>query len=705
MLKTYSMDLAGKMLTIETGKMAGLANGSCLVKYGDTAVLVNVTASKEPKEGIDFFPLSVDYEERLYAVGKIPGSFQKREGKPSEKAILISRAIDRPLRPLFPKDLRNDVVVSCLVLSVDQDSSPEVCSMIGAAAALAISDIPFNGPTAGVNVGYVDGNIVINPNAEQKEKSDLNLTVAGTMEKITMIEAGANEIPNEIMLQAIKEGHKEIKKVCEFITVIQKEIGKPKFEYPSFKVDETLYEEIAQKYKDEMYQAVQAVDKTDRDENIEKLTEKIENYFLEKWGEEELENQKSGIADAIYKLEKKCVREMILKEHKRVDGRKLDEIRPLSCEVGLLPRVHGSALFTRGQTQVLSVATLGMTSEEQILDGLDEEESKRYMHHYNFPAYSVGEARASRGPGRREIGHGALAEKALVPVLPSEEEFPYAIRVVSEVLSSNGSTSQASICGSTLALMDAGVPIKRPVAGISTGLVTDEENPDNYVMLTDIQGLEDFFGDMDFKVGGTEKGITAIQVDIKIDGLTYNIIEEAFERTKNARKYILDEVMLKQLPEPRKEISKYAPKIIHITIDPEKIRDVIGSGGKVINKIIAETGVKIDIEDDGKVFIYSTDSKAGEKALKMIQDIVKEIEVGEIYEGTVARIVPFGAFIDLGGDKEGLLHISKISKKRIEKVEDVFKIGDKVMVKVNEIDEQGRINLTRIGLEGIEIEE
>ena len=705
MLKTYSMDLAGKMLTIETGKMAGLANGSCLVKYGDTAVLVNVTASKEPKEGIDFFPLSVDYEERLYAVGKIPGSFQKREGKPSEKAILISRAIDRPLRPLFPKDLRNDVVVSCLVLSVDQDSSPEVCSMIGAAAALAISDIPFNGPTAGVNVGYVDGNIVINPNAEQKEKSDLNLTVAGTMEKITMIEAGANEIPNEIMLQAIKEGHKEIKKVCEFITVIQKEIGKPKFEYPSFKVDETLYEEIAQKYKDEMYQAVQAVDKTDRDENIEKLTEKIENYFLEKWGEEELENQKSGIADAIYKLEKKCVREMILKEHKRVDGRKLDEIRPLSCEVGLLPRVHGSALFTRGQTQVLSVATLGMTSEEQILDGLDEEESKRYMHHYNFPAYSVGEARASRGPGRREIGHGALAEKALVPVLPSEEEFPYTIRVVSEVLSSNGSTSQASICGSTLALMDAGVSIKRPVAGISTGLVTDEENPDNYVMLTDIQGLEDFFGDMDFKVGGTEKGITAIQVDIKIDGLTYNIIEEAFERTKNARKYILDEVMLKQLPEPRKEISKYAPKIIHITIDPEKIRDVIGSGGKVINKIIAETGVKIDIEDDGKVFIYSTDSKAGEKALKMIQDIVKEIEVGEIYEGTVARIVPFGAFIDLGGDKEGLLHISKISKKRIEKVEDVFKIGDKVMVKVNEIDEQGRINLTRIGLEGIEIEE
>ena len=705
MLKTYSMDLAGKMLTIETGKMAGLANGSCLVKYGDTAVLVNVTASKEPKEGIDFFPLSVDYEERLYAVGKIPGSFQKREGKPSEKAILISRAIDRPLRPLFPKDLRNDVVVSCLVLSVDQDSSPEVCSMIGAAAALAISDIPFNGPTAGVNVGYVDGNIVINPNAEQKEKSDLNLTVAGTMEKITMIEAGANEIPNEIMLQAIKEGHKEIKKVCEFITVIQKEIGKPKFEYPSFKVDETLYEEIAQKYKDEMYQAVQAVDKTDRDENIEKLTEKIENYFLEKWGEEELENQKSGIADAIYKLEKKCVREMILKEHKRVDGRKLDEIRPLSCEVGLLPRVHGSALFTRGQTQVLSVATLGMTSEEQILDGLDEEESKRYMHHYNFPAYSVGEARASRGPGRREIGHGALAEKALVPVLPSEEEFPYTIRVVSEVLSSNGSTSQASICGSTLALMDAGVPIKRPVAGISTGLVTDEENPDNYVMLTDIQGLEDFFGDMDFKVGGTEKGITAIQVDIKIDGLTYNIIEEAFERTKNARKYILDEVMLKQLPEPRKEISKYAPKIIHITIDPEKIRDVIGSGGKVINKIIAETGVKIDIEDDGKVFIYSTDSKAGEKALRMIQDIVREIEVGEIYEGTVARIVPFGAFIDLGGDKEGLLHISKISRKRIEKVEDVFKIGDKVMVKVNEIDEQGRINLTRIGLEGIEIEE
>ena len=705
MLKTYETELAGRKLVLETGKMAGLANGSVLVRYGDTCVLVNVTASKEPREGIDFFPLSVDFEEKLYSVGKIPGSFVKREGKPSDKAILTARAIDRPLRPLFPKDFRNDVVVVATVLCVEQDNSPEVAAMIGAAAALAISDIPFGGPTAAVNVGLIDGKIIINPTEEQREKSDLTLTVAATEKKITMIEAGANEISNDVMLKAIKEAHKEIKKICKFIKKIQKEIGKPKFEYKSFEVNKDIYEFIENNFKEEMKEKVQEADKETRDKNIDEITEKINNACIEKFGEEFIEENKADVGEAIYKLEKKCVREMIFVEHKRVDGRKLDEIRPLSCEVGILPRTHGSALFTRGQTQVLSVATLGMISEEQTLDGIDTQESKRYMHHYNFPSYSVGEARPSRGPGRREIGHGALAEKAIVPVLPSKEEFPYAIRVVSEVLSSNGSTSQASICGSTLALMDAGVPIKRPVAGISTGLVTDEENPDNYVMLTDIQGLEDFFGDMDFKVGGTEKGITAIQVDIKIDGLTYNIIEEAFERTKNARKYILDEVMLKQLPEPRKEISKYAPKIIHITIDPEKIRDVIGSGGKVINKIIAETGVKIDIEDDGKVFIYSTDSKAGEKALRMIQDIVREIEVGEIYEGTVARIVPFGAFIDLGGDKEGLLHISKISRKRIEKVEDVFKIGDKVMVKVNEIDEQGRINLTRIGLEGIEIEE
>ncbi len=705
MFKTYSMELAGRTLTIESGKMAGLSNGSVLVRYGDTAVLTNVTASKEPKEGIDFFPLSVDYEERLYAVGKIPGSFQKKEGKPTEKAILTSRAIDRPMRPLFPKDFRNDVVISCLVLSVDQDNSPEVCAMIGAAAATAISDIPFNGPTASVNVGYVDGQIVINPNVEQRAKSDLNLTVAGTMEKITMIEAGANEIPNATMLDAIKQGHAEIKRVCEFINQIASEIGKPKFEYKHFEVNPEVYEKIENEYKEKMYQAVQAVDKEVRDENIDKLTEEIENAFLEEYGEEGLAERKQDIADSIYKLEKKCVREMILKEKKRVDGRKIDEIRPLSCEVGVLSRVHGSALFTRGQTQVLSVATLGMTSEEQILDGLDEEESKRYMHHYNFPAYSVGEARASRGPGRREIGHGALAEKALVPVLPTESEFPYTIRVVSEVLSSNGSTSQASICGSTLALMDAGVPIKKPVAGISTGLVTDPENPDNYVMLTDIQGLEDFFGDMDFKVGGTKDGITAIQVDIKIDGLTYEIIEQAFERTQNARNYILDEIMLKQIEKPREEISKYAPKIINLTINPDKIRDVIGTGGKVINKIISETGVKMDIEDDGRVFIYSSDTEGAQKALKMVEDITREIELNGIYEGTVARIMPFGAFVELGSGKEGLLHISKISKERVNKVEDVLHIGDKIMVKVYEIDEQGRINLTHKDIEEEKTEE
>ena len=693
MFKNYEMELAGRKLVIETGKIAGLANGSVVVKYGDTVVMVNVTASKEPRDGIDFFPLSVDYEEKLYSVGKIPGSFQKREGKPSDKAILTSRAIDRPLRPLFPKDFRNDVCVVATALSVEQDNSPEVAAMIGASAALSISDIPFGGPTAAVNVGYVNGKIVINPTQEERKISDLNLTVAGTKEKIAMIEAGANEIPNDIMLEAIKQGHAEIKKVCEFINNIKEEIGKPKFEYKSFEVDHDVYEKIENTYKNRMYKDVQAVDKEVRDANMDKLQEDVIADFTEKYGEEETQLKIADIKESLYKLEKKCVREMIYKEHKRVDGRALDEIRPLSCEVGVLPRVHGSAIFTRGQTQVMSIATLGMVSEEQMLDGIDEEESKRYMHQYNFPAYSVGEARPSRGPGRREIGHGALAEKALVPVIPSKEEFPYAIRVVSEVLSSNGSTSQASICGSTLALMDAGVPIKAPVAGISTGLVTDPEDPSKYVMLTDIQGLEDFFGDMDFKVGGTHKGITAIQVDIKIDGLTYDIIEEAFDRTKVARDYILDEIMLKQLAEPRKEISKYAPSIINTTIKVDKIRDVIGPGGKMINKIIAETGVKIDIEEDGRVFIYSTDSEAGKKALNMIEDIVREIEVGGVYEGTVTKIMPFGAFVDVGSGKEGLLHISKISKARVEKVEDVLKVGDKVTVKVYEIDEQGRINL------------
>ena len=695
MFKTYETELAGRKLVIETGKMAGLANGSVLVRYGDTCVLVNVTASKEPKEGIDFFPLSVEFEEKLYSVGKIPGGFLKREGKPSDKAILTARAIDRPLRPLFPKDFRNDVVVDATVLCVEQDNSPEVAAMIGAATALAISDIPFNGPTAAVNVGLLDGKIIINPTEEEREKSDLTLTVAATEKKITMIEAGANEVPNDVMLEAIKKAHVEIKKICEFISGIQEEIGKPKFEYKSFEVNHDIYEFIEQNYKEDMRTALLERDKQTRDNNIDSLTEKIKEDYKEKFGEEAFEEHEPDFGEAVNKFEKKCVRELIFNEHKRVDGRALDEIRPLSCEVGVLPRTHGSALFTRGQTQVLSVATLGMISEEQTLDGIDTEESKRYMHHYNFPPYSVGEARTSRGPGRREIGHGALAEKALVPVLPSKEEFPYAIRVVSEVLSSNGSTSQASICGSTLSLMDAGVPIKRPVAGISTGLVTNPDNDEDYVMIVDIQGIEDFFGDMDFKVGGTKKGITAIQVDIKCDGLTYDIIKEAFEKTEKARNYILDNVMLPVISEPRKEVSKYAPRIVSTMINPEKIKDVIGPGGKMINKIIDETGVKIDIEEDGQVLIYSTDSEKAIQALEMVEDIVREVEVGGIYYGEVVRIMNFGAFVDLGcGGKEGLLHISKISNKKIKHVEDVLHVGDKVTVKVIDIDDQGRINLS-----------
>ena len=695
MFKTYSMELAGRTLTIETGKMAGLANGSVLVKYGETTVLVNVTASKEPKEGIDFFPLSVDYEERLYAVGKIPGSFTKREGKPTDKAILTARAIDRPIRPLFPKDFRNDVVVSCLVLSVEQDCSPEVCSMIGTSAALSISDIPFGGPTAAVAVGYVENKIVINPTEEQRKNSRLTLTVAGTSDKIAMIEAGADEIPDNTMLEAIKTAHTEIKRVCEFIQGIKSEIGKPKFEYTSFAVNEEIYNIIAEEFTERMKKDVQTEDKPERDERIDKLTEDVKQWYKEKFGEEKAEEDNKAIADSLYKLEKKTVRKLILEEGKRVDGRGIHDIRPLSCEVGLIPRVHGSSLFNRGRTQVMSIVTLGMKSEEQILDGLDTEESKRYMHQYNFPGYSVGEAKSSRGPGRREVGHGALAEKALIPVLPSIEEFPYAIRVVSEILSSNGSTSQGSICASTLALMDAGVPIKKPVAGISTGLITDENDPSKYVVITDIQGIEDFFGDMDFKVGGTKDGITAIQVDIKVDGLSYEIIAEAFEKTAKARKYILDDIMLPQISSPRDEISQYAPKIINMQINPEKIKDVIGSGGKVINKIIEETGVKIDIEEDGSVFIYSENLEGAKRAQEIIEEITRDIEVGGIYTGKVSKIATFGAFIDLGAGKEGLLHISKISKERVNKVEDVLKVGDEVTVKVYEIDNQGRINLTR----------
>ena len=695
MFKTYSMELAGRTLTVETGKMAGLANGSALIRYGETTVIVNVTASKKPREGIDFFPLSVDYEERLYAVGRIPGSFQKREGKPSDKAILVARAIDRPIRPLFPKDLRNDVCVNAMVLSVDPDCSPEVAAQIGTSVAISISDIPFNGPTAAVSVGYVDGEIVINPTLAQREKNRLNLTVAGTYEKVSMIEAGADEIPEDIMLEAIMAGHREIQKITEFIKGIVAEIGKPKFTYESFDVAPELYDAISEFAKDKMYDAVQAVDKEDRDAKLEVLQAEIEEYLKEKYGEA-YEEIAPKVGDAVYKLEKKTVRHMILEEHKRVDGRALDEIRPLSAEVDVLPRVHGSALFSRGQTQVMSIVTLGTIGDEQELDGLDEETSKRYIHHYNFPPYSVGEARPSRGPGRREIGHGALAERALAPVIPSQDEFPYTIRVVSEILSSNGSTSQGSICGSTMALMAAGVPIKEPVAGISTGLVTDDTDRSRYIMLTDIQGLEDFFGDMDFKVAGTKNGITAIQVDIKIDGLTRDIIKEAFERTRVARMYILNEVMLKAIPEPRKELSKYAPKIISMKIDVDKIKDVIGSGGKTINKIIADTGVKIDIEEDGSVFIAGTDSEAAEKAKSIIDAITMDLEVGNTYVGKVTRIMNFGAFVEVAPGKEGMIHISKLAKERVEKVEDVVSIGDEVKVKVIEIDNQGRVNLMRI---------
>ena len=695
MVKSYSMELAGRTLTIETGKMAALANGSVLVRYGDTVVIVNVTASKSPREGIDFFPLSVDYQERLYSVGRIPGSFTKREGKPADKAILVSRAIDRPIRPLFPKDLRNDVCVDAMVLSVDLDCSPEVAAQIGTSAALSISDIPFNGPTAAVSVGYVDGQIVINPTLEQRERNRLNLTVAGTKEKVSMIEAGADQIPDDIMLEAIKAGHAEIKKVAEFIENIQKEIGKPKFEYESADVDHDFFEVISEYAKDKMYAALQCVEKPEREAKLEELNKEVEEFCNEKYGEE-FDAAAMKLGEAMYKLEKKTVRYMALEEHKRVDGRALDEIRPLAAEVDILPRTHGSGLFSRGLTQVLSICTLGTISDEQELDGLDEETSKRYIHHYNFPPYSVGEARPSRSPGRREVGHGALAERALVPVIPSKEEFPYTIRVVSEVLSSNGSTSQGSICGSTLALMAAGVPLKAPVAGISTGLVTDENDRNRYVMLTDIQGIEDFFGDMDFKVAGTKDGITAIQVDIKIDGLSYEVIAEAFERTRIARMHILDNVLLKAISAPREEISKYAPKIITMSINPDKIKDVIGSGGKTINKIIAETGVKIDIEDDGSVFIASNDSEGANKAVEMIKNITMELEKGNTYEGKVVRIMNFGAFVEVAPGKEGMVHISKLAKERVEKVEDVVKIGDVIRVKVIEIDDQGRVNMMRL---------
>jgi polyribonucleotide nucleotidyltransferase len=690
MSKNYSMELAGRTLTLETGELAQLANGSVLVRYGETVVLSTATASSKPREGIDFFPLSVDYEERLYSVGKIPGSFARREGRPSDKAILTSRLIDRPIRPLFPDDLRNDVAAINTVLSVEQDNSPEIAAMIGTSAALSISDIPFNGPIAAVVIGYVDGQIVINPTEEQREKSEMYVTLAGTADKITMIEAGANEVSEEVMMEAIVKGHEVIKEIVSLINKMVSEIGKPKFEYDSAEVAPELYEDVEAIAYEMMREAVLATDKTVRDDKVTKLTEEVKEKLSEKYPEQE-----QDIDEALYKLERKVIREYILKEGKRVDGRRLDEIRPLRAAVSLLPRVHGSGLFQRGQTQVLTTVTLGALGEAQRLDGLDEEDSKRYIHHYNFPGYSVGEAKTSRGPGRREVGHGALAEKALLAVIPDESEFPYALRLVSEVLMSNGSTSQGSVCGSTLALMDAGVPIKAPVAGISAGLVIDEDNPENFVTFMDIQGIEDFFGDMDFKVAGTKKGITAIQMDIKVDGLNYEIIRQAFELTKKGRYQIIDEVILPAIPEPRKELSKYAPKMFTMTIDPDKIRDVIGAGGKIINKIIAETGVKIDIEDDGRVCIGTSDEKAGTKAMQIIEGIVEDVVPGQIFEGKVTKIMNFGAFVEFVPGKEGLVHISKLDNKRVGKVEDVVNVGDTIPVKVIEVDRQGRINLSR----------
>ncbi|MBO5136187.1 MAG: polyribonucleotide nucleotidyltransferase [Clostridia bacterium] len=690
MSRIFETEVAGRKLSLEFGKVAELANGEVIVRYGDTVVLVTATASERPRDGIDFFPLSIDYEERMYAVGKIPGGFTRREGKPSENAILTARVIDRPMRPLFPKDLRNDVSIVATVMSVEQDNAPEFCAMIGSSASVSVSDIPFNGPIAAVYVGLVDGEFVINPTVEQRAKSDLNLTVAGSLQKVVMIEAGANEVDEDTMYNAIMFAHEEIKKICEFIKGIQDEIGKTKFEYEHITVDEELFADIKAYAEDMVKAALDTDDKNIRDERMKVVYDDVYAHFEEKYP---LEENQQAIDDAIYKLQKTIVRRWLLDEHKRVDGRKIQEIRPLSAEVGLLPRAHGSGLFRRGQTQVMTAATLGTLGDAQIIDGLDLEDSRRYIHHYNFPAFSVGETKPSRGPGRREIGHGALAERALVPVIPSEEEFPYSIRLVSEVLSSNGSTSQGSICGSTLALMDAGVPIKAPVAGISVGLVTEE---DRFITILDIQGLEDFFGDMDFKVAGTKKGITAIQMDLKIDGLTPEIIRAALTETRDARYYILDEVMLKAIDKPREEVSEYAPKIINITIPVDKIREVIGSGGKVIQGIIAETGAKIDIEDDGRVFIAAPNPKDGEAALKMIQDIIREPEVGEIYDGKVVKIMEFGAFVEFLPGKDGLVHISKLDNKRVEKVEDVVKEGDEIKVQLIEIDKQGRLNLKRI---------
>lgn len=684
--RVFKTQLAGRTLVVETGKFAQLANGSCMVRYGDTCVHVAVTASEKPRDGIDFFPLAVDFEERLYSVGKIPGSFSKREGKPSEKAILASRVIDRPIRPLFPKDMRNDVSVVCTVMSVDEDCSPEITAMIGTSIALSISDIPWGGPISGSFVGLVDGEIIINPTAEQRKNSDLSLTVASTADLIPMIEAGAKEVSDEKMYEAILAAHEVNKEVIKFIEDIKNQIGKNKFSYESFEPSTEMFEAVKNFAEADVKEALYTDDKTIRDERLAPIYKKVHEKF-----DEIYPDQESKIDECMYKTQKYIVRRWLLDEQKRVDGRKMDEIRPLDAQVGLLPRVHGSGMFTRGQTQVMTILTLGPMSDEQILDGIDSEESKRYMHHYNFPSYSVGETRPSRGPGRREIGHGALAEKALVPVIPSVDEFPYALRLVSEVLSSNGSTSQASVCGSTLALMDAGVPIKAPVAGISCGLITEG---DRFMTMVDIQGLEDFFGDMDFKVAGTHKGITAIQMDLKIHGLTKEIIKEALEKTHKARNYILDEVMLKTIAEPRKELSKYAPKVMTTLIPIDKIREVIGSGGKVVQKICADFDVKVDIEENGQVYVMGVDTVNCRKALDTIVNIVREPEVGAIYIGKVIRIMDFGAFIEFLPGKEGLCHISQIENRRVNKVSDVLSVGDEVTVRITEIDSKGRVNLS-----------
>ena len=689
MVKQFSMELAGRTLTVEIGKVAAQANGAALMRYGDTVVLSTATASEKPREGIDFFPLSVEFEEKMYAVGKIPGGFNKREGKASEHAVLTSRVIDRPMRPLFPKDYRNDVTLNNLVMAVDPDCSPEVTAMLGASVATSISDIPFDGPIAGTRIGLIDGEFIVNPTADQQLVSDLALTVASTAEKVIMIEAGANEVPEDKMIEAIFKAHEVNKEVIKFIDRIVEECGKEKHEYEHVDTPEDLWDDMVSFITPEaMEEAVFTDVKQVREENIRQIKEKLEERYAE-----EHEDWLPLIDDAVYKFQKKTVRKMILKDHKRPDGRAINEIRPLAAEIDLLPRVHGSGMFTRGQTQIMTITTLAPLSEAQKIDGLDANvTSKRYMHHYNFPSYSVGETKPSRGPGRREIGHGALAERALVPVLPSEDEFPYAIRTVSETLESNGSTSQASICASTLSLMAAGVPIKKTVAGISTGLVTGDSD-DDYIVLTDIQGLEDFFGDMDFKVAGTHDGITAIQMDIKIHGLTPDIIREAISRTKEAREHILTNVMEPVISTPRDHVGEYAPKIMQMHVDPDKISEIIGKQGKTINAIIDETGVKIDINDEGRVDICGVDQAMIDRAMEIIRLIVEPVEAGKIYEGEVVRIMNFGAFVQLAPNKDGLIHISKLSKERVEKVEDVVNIGDKVKVKVLEIDKMGRINL------------